>query len=70
MDVLRHNFHGIYLKFMLPLYLMKNLFELVRIDFREYPFPVLWYTYQMVLGVIYRMRGSLNWGHALLYFPA
>jgi hypothetical protein len=24
----------------------------------------------MVLGIIYRVRGSLDWGHALDYFSA
>jgi len=70
MDMITDNFHGIYLKFIVLRYLMKNLLEPVGIDFREYLFPILRYPYQMVLGIIYRVRGSLDWGHALDYFSA
>ena len=68
MDMIRDNFHGIYLKFIVLRYLKKNLFELISIGFREYLFPILWYSYQMVLCIIDRMRGSLDWCHALHYF--
>ncbi len=70
MDMVRHHFHRICLKFILARYFMKDLFEPIGIDFRKYLFPILWYPYQMVLGIIYRMRGSLEWGHTLHYFLA
>jgi len=70
MYMVRHNFHGVHLKFIVLRYLMENLLEPIGIDLREYLFPVLWYPYQMVLCILYRMRSSLDWGHALLYFSA
>ncbi len=70
MYMVRHNLHGIYLKFILLRYPMENLFEPIGIDLREYLFPILRYPYQMVLGIIDRMRSSLDWGHALAYFSA
>ncbi len=36
--MVRHNFHGIYLKFIVLPYLMKNLFEPIDIDVTEYLF--------------------------------
>jgi hypothetical protein len=51
-------------------YLTKDLFEPTGIGFREYLFPILWYPYQMLFGFIDRMRGSLDWRHALHYFSA
>ena len=70
MDMIRDNLHGIYPKFIVLRYLKQNLFEPAGIDLRKYLFQVLWYPYQKVLGIIDRMRASLDWGRALHYFSA
>jgi hypothetical protein len=70
MDIIRDNFHGIYLKFIVFRNLTKDLLELTGIGFREYLFPILWYPYQTVLGAIDRMRSPLDPCYSLAYFSA
>jgi len=53
MDMLRHRFNSIYLKFIVLRYLMKDFFKPIGIGFRKYLFPVLWYSYKMVISIVY-----------------